>query len=472
MTNPLEKYVVRIWKKEKIVGAGFLVGESQILTCAHVVRDALNLKITPHEPPQDDVYLDFPFIEWEKKVPARVVVWGPALQGEKCVRDIAGLELMLYRPNGSYPAQLGLDATVDIFRENKFCAFGFPRGYDNGAYAYGIVKDRRPDGLVQLEDEKVTGKAVEKGFSGGPAVDDNELKVLGMIATADKQPGTKVSFMIPIQTIVDVWPELKQKKIKTEHNEISVPIVVVAMTKNEAEDLILNSDIRGDLKSFGKFTKIFSEKDIEQWLSQYKQDRESWQPYAFENDSIRKLIENMGKVINFWLRENKSSELIRLKFVAEQFFNEDDLDSQGELWKELIDSGGIVIIDIVSLLHPEIREIFIQSHVSSHKNVALLGLTPMSISTLEATNLFLERIRYWMRNAFTRFSSDLDNTCDFGTSNMQAIERWLFNALPKTAKIDHKFITKATPINLIKIRKQFSAKSHGIYGAIAKGGFR
>ncbi|MCP3968262.1 MAG: hypothetical protein GY718_18275, partial [Lentisphaerae bacterium] len=119
----------------------------------------------------------------------------------------------------------------------------------------------------------------------------------------------------------------------------------------------------------------------------------------------------------------------------------DDLDSQGELWKELIDSGGIVIIDIVSLLHPEIREIFIQSHVSSHKNVSLLGLTPMSISTSEVTNLFMERIRYWMRNAFIRFSSDLDNTCDFGMSNIQAVERWLYNALPKTAKIDHKWLS-------------------------------
>lgn len=44
MTKPLSSAVVRIRAADgRIVGAGFLVGERQALTCAHVVAGALGL---------------------------------------------------------------------------------------------------------------------------------------------------------------------------------------------------------------------------------------------------------------------------------------------------------------------------------------------------------------------------------------------------------------------------------------------
>ena len=40
----LKPCIVRIWRSTgEVVGAGFLVGEKHILTCAHVVAEALGL---------------------------------------------------------------------------------------------------------------------------------------------------------------------------------------------------------------------------------------------------------------------------------------------------------------------------------------------------------------------------------------------------------------------------------------------
>jgi hypothetical protein len=56
-------YFVRISTEDDIpVGAGLLVSESQVLTCAHVVAGALRISDEIGEKPQGAVHLDFPFL--------------------------------------------------------------------------------------------------------------------------------------------------------------------------------------------------------------------------------------------------------------------------------------------------------------------------------------------------------------------------------------------------------------------------
>ncbi|MDM8535454.1 hypothetical protein QUF70_01735 [Desulfobacterales bacterium HSG17] len=53
MTDLLKKSIVRIKKKNgNIVGVGFLVGDYQILTCAHVIKDALGINATQIDKPE------------------------------------------------------------------------------------------------------------------------------------------------------------------------------------------------------------------------------------------------------------------------------------------------------------------------------------------------------------------------------------------------------------------------------------
>src|SRR5262245_64381660 len=56
--------VVRIRRGGVGIGAGFLAAPGKVLTCAHVVAEALNLKGTPTEPPSAELELDFPLLRW------------------------------------------------------------------------------------------------------------------------------------------------------------------------------------------------------------------------------------------------------------------------------------------------------------------------------------------------------------------------------------------------------------------------
>jgi V8-like Glu-specific endopeptidase len=64
MTTSLNSAIVRVRAADgRVVGAGFLVGRRQVLTCAHVISQALGL---PDDAP-------------EQQPVARVVRWQPAL---------------------------------------------------------------------------------------------------------------------------------------------------------------------------------------------------------------------------------------------------------------------------------------------------------------------------------------------------------------------------------------------------------
>src|SRR2546429_8091855 len=100
MNTSLDPSLVRIWTADGVVvGAGFLVGKRQVLTCAHVITQALGLADHPINPPQAVIFLDFPLVPPRFRLTARIVQWCPPLSDGKA--DIAGLELQRDPPTGA-----------------------------------------------------------------------------------------------------------------------------------------------------------------------------------------------------------------------------------------------------------------------------------------------------------------------------------------------------------------------------------
>jgi S1-C subfamily serine protease len=214
MAAPLESSIVRFRKSNgAVVGAGFLVSEKHIVTCAHVVADALGIARDTQNRPTEDVYLDFPLVDSETQLTARVVFWSPVPpKGSTSVKgkeDIAGLELKSSVPEGVQPVGLVRVVTEEDLRGNPFHTFGFPSGHDDGLEATGVLRGRQSTGWVQLEDVKQTGVRLEPGFSGAPVWDEKLNGVVGMAVAADqKRPEAKVAFMIPTRVLVTAWKDL------------------------------------------------------------------------------------------------------------------------------------------------------------------------------------------------------------------------------------------------------------------------
>jgi len=105
MAEQLKTSIVRIRTADGlVVGAGFLVTDRHILTCAHVISQSLGLPDIPVDAPLAAVQLDFPLLTARRTQTARVVYWPPP-RSDNC-GDIAGLELIADPPLHARPMRL------------------------------------------------------------------------------------------------------------------------------------------------------------------------------------------------------------------------------------------------------------------------------------------------------------------------------------------------------------------------------
>lgn len=183
-----------------VVGAGFLVGERQVLTCAHVIAEALDLPEDRSDLPRAEIVLDFPLLAPRLQLTAHVVRWLPVEKGGG--GDIAGLELLSPPPADARPVHFS--PANDVW-EHPFRAFGFPVGQDEGVWATGHLLGRQANHWLQLEDVKTEGFAVMPGFSGGPVWDPQLQGVVGMVVAANRRAETKTAFLIPFDLLAASW---------------------------------------------------------------------------------------------------------------------------------------------------------------------------------------------------------------------------------------------------------------------------
>ncbi|NEO61896.1 MAG: trypsin-like peptidase domain-containing protein [Moorea sp. SIO4G2] len=210
-TNSFEGFktsIVRIYHSNgAVVGAGFLVSNGYLLTCAHVITEALGILQTTEEAPTEAINLDFPLIAPGQKLTASVVFWKPVSDTE-VIEDIAGLRLNSKLPDSAQPVQL---VTAQNLWNHSIRVFGFPKGHDHGVWASGVLRDKNAKGWLQIEDTKVTGYQVERGFSGAPVWNDQLAGVVGMAVAAERgRKNVKAGFLVPTQVLNQFWSELPQ----------------------------------------------------------------------------------------------------------------------------------------------------------------------------------------------------------------------------------------------------------------------
>lgn len=130
MSEQLRSSIVRIHDKNgRIIGAGFLVTNREILTCAHVIAQALGIPENAPEQPVDEIQLDFPLIAQREMLTAKVVLWRPIGTSPKEEGDIAVLKLEQDAPLDSQFVRL---VKSDELWGHTFRVLGFPVGYDDG----------------------------------------------------------------------------------------------------------------------------------------------------------------------------------------------------------------------------------------------------------------------------------------------------------------------------------------------------
>ncbi|NER83855.1 MAG: trypsin-like peptidase domain-containing protein, partial [Leptolyngbya sp. SIO1D8] len=125
--------LVRFYNGSKILGAGILVAEQYVLTCAHV--------LTRTTTAPDAVTLDFPFNATEQKLTGTVEYWNPE-------RDLAGVRLLDAAPADTTPLPLQPSSN---YVNGRFRVYGFPEKHPVGGWALGRVIGGATEDLVQIQ---------------------------------------------------------------------------------------------------------------------------------------------------------------------------------------------------------------------------------------------------------------------------------------------------------------------------------
>jgi len=197
MTKSVESAIVRLYSTNRhAVGAGFLVRERHILTCAHVVAEALGLNSAEAPPDWAEVHLNFPLLAPGKYFTTHVCHWKPDA-------DVTGLKMTTDGPNGSKAVRL---VASDDLWGHSFRACGFPAGYGDGVWVSGVLRGRTAAGWIQIDDVKVPGYWVKPGFSGTPVWDEQLNGVVGMAVAADTDETVKAAYIVPSDVLAEAWP--------------------------------------------------------------------------------------------------------------------------------------------------------------------------------------------------------------------------------------------------------------------------
>ncbi|MEU1629651.1 trypsin-like peptidase domain-containing protein [Streptomyces sp. NPDC020096] len=176
------------------VGAGFLITDRHVMTCAHVVR---------HD---DRATVYFAGRGGLGSVDAEVELRGDWAGAADDAGDVAVLRLA--RPVPITPAAFANPSAAYEHPARKLVAYGFPRGYDEGilgefrATAAQLIADE----WAQLETWTGHGQPLAEGFSGSAAVLEDSGAVAGMISAAADDARVRVGRMVPVHVLARYWP--------------------------------------------------------------------------------------------------------------------------------------------------------------------------------------------------------------------------------------------------------------------------
>ena len=280
MTDEFELYkktIARIYRSDgAIVGSGFLVFNRHVLTCAHVVADALGIAHTAQDFPQGLVELDFPLLPFKQKqkVKARIVYWKPMSPEGTWVGgdDIAALKLEENLVEDIFP--IGL--VMGKYAWNAFKVLGFPIGNDNGVWTKGELRDSTGNGQVQMVVLKQSDYSVEGGFSGAPVWVDTLNGVAGIMVAAEpaeseKRKQVKAAFMIPVEVLRECWCDLEPCILETNSIPVVQSLVTEPSSNQKIAELLYSLDYRQQEQEFrsakeGAFLVQTEEERIQRWL--------------------------------------------------------------------------------------------------------------------------------------------------------------------------------------------------------------
>ncbi|MEY9863581.1 energy-coupling factor transporter ATP-binding protein EcfA2, partial [Catenulispora sp. GAS73] len=184
---------------DKVTGAGFLVTDTLLITCAHVL-------IAAGSGPAGRIKALFPQVPGASPASGQVVAdsW----------HSPDGLDVALVQLDaavaGATPVVLGSAAGC---ARHKVHSFGFPGNAPSGGrFGYGTAGDLFTDPVTGTLLQLTNANDLTTGFSGGPVVDEDTRRVIGMVTSIEPADpylrGVGIVYATPTQVLQQLHADL------------------------------------------------------------------------------------------------------------------------------------------------------------------------------------------------------------------------------------------------------------------------
>ncbi|GAA2625611.1 hypothetical protein GCM10010425_22660 [Streptomyces spororaveus] len=188
-----------------VAGAGFLVADDILVTCAHVVEAAGG-------GPGGSLQLSFPHLEGAPRTQGLVL---EAAWRAPDTEDVAFVRLSS-PPAGATTLPLGSAAGL---RGHQVRSFGFPaQAPPDGHFGFGVAGDLLPATERRSAHLQLTAaNDLTTGFSGGPVLDEVTGLVIGMLTEItepdEQERGQGIAYVTPTQVLREIRPELAEREV-------------------------------------------------------------------------------------------------------------------------------------------------------------------------------------------------------------------------------------------------------------------
>jgi hypothetical protein len=190
-----------------------------------------------------------------------------------------------------------------------------------------------------------------------------------------------------LSSLVDVLKEKRpnvdwKEAIKTEGSElyglrpISIPTIVAAMKRNEAEELC--EEQKEDMQRILRFEQLEAMQVIERYD---KGSRDRWRPFGANGDSVRAMLEDFSEERFIKGAGSGDSRAVGFQFFSDLFFAvEETKETEArQVRRNVQDKGYVLIVDEISLLHESILD-GVSTILSAKEPNALFFVSPKDFS--------------------------------------------------------------------------------------------
>lgn len=212
------------------------------------------------------------------------------------------------------------------------------------------------------------------------------------------------------------------------------------MTTGEVKELTSGAVLENhyaapiDRERFECLVEVLAEHGLDEIEEFYGETREEWRPPITNPATVREIVEEVIQQVNRHRQLTPGENILRPQFFSTDFLS-DDVAWRGRTWDRLGSLGCVLIVDAISVFHPLLRQKLLLSEFGSNPRVSIVVLSPVGSNTLTINELLEREVAPQIQRAFDRFAVHLDVLCEFGAGDVRALRRWLFRALPETARM-------------------------------------